>query len=184
MNEDESTLTLSDKVLDRANVLRFPRPGELRDIPPADSASGAHAKGYLPKSKWLGSWMRNPDDLQQTARKNAKQTIDEINNVMAELDRPFGHRMSQAMLHYAANYPGNRDNESTQKALADQVEQRILPKLGGIPIDDSTRALARLSDIVGEQLNDHELAEEINRQTRDSAGLGLFKWRGFPRSAT
>ena len=54
MNEDESTLTLSDKVLDRANVLRFPRPGELRDTPPADSASGAHAKGYLPKSKWLG----------------------------------------------------------------------------------------------------------------------------------
>ena len=31
MNEDETTQTLSDKVLDRANVLRFGKPAERRD---------------------------------------------------------------------------------------------------------------------------------------------------------
>ena len=30
MNEDETTKTLSDKVLDRANLIGFPRPQELR----------------------------------------------------------------------------------------------------------------------------------------------------------
>ena len=184
MNEDESTLTLSDKVLDRANVLRFPRPGELRGVPPSDNESSAHAQGYLPKNKWLNSWMRGPNALQGAALNHATQAINEINDVMAELDRPFGHRMSQAMLHYAANYPGDGGLTATNTALADQIEQRILPKLGGIPIDDSTRALTKLSEIVGERLEDQALAEEINRQSRDSAGLGLFKWRGFPRSAS
>jgi len=182
MNEDESTLTLSDKVLDRANVLRFPRPGKLERERPQDSDSSVHAGGYLPKSKWLKSWMRTPRDLQKSAFDRATTAIDDINEVMAQLDRPFGHRMSQAMLHYAANYPGSLDVASTQKALADQVEQRILPKLGGIPVDDSSRALHQLSEIVREQLDDGELAQEIERQTQDNAGLGLFKWRGFPRS--
>src|ERR1700731_4258746 len=47
MNEDKSTQTLSDKVVDRANVLRFPRPKSLQ----SGTASGTNGDGtdrFLP----------------------------------------------------------------------------------------------------------------------------------------
>ena len=57
MNEDESTQTLSDKVLDRANVLRFGRPSEW-DIEDMENSNSEKALpdplGFLSKEHWVG----------------------------------------------------------------------------------------------------------------------------------
>ena len=57
MNEDESTQSLSDKVLDRSNLLRFPKPRELREQ--SDGApSSIGPNGFLRWSQWK-EWVRS-----------------------------------------------------------------------------------------------------------------------------
>lgn len=187
MNEDESTLALSDKVLDRANVLRFPKPVKLEEALPS-SDSRYVAKGYLPKSRWARSWIRGADKLDGSQRARASKVVGQINEVMNELGRPFGHRMGQAMLHYVANYPatGGRTNNMDQVnfALADQIEQRILPRLRGLVAEEHGRPLRDLADIANNELQDGVLAKEIeNAVLRSRESNGLFVWRGFTRQS-
>lgn len=183
MNEDESTLALSDKVLDRANVLRFPKPVKLEEALPS-SDNRYVAKGYLPKSRWTRSWIRGAEKLDGSQRARASRVVGQINEVMNELGRPFGHRMGQAMLHYVANYPselGHTNNmDHVNFALADQIEQRILPRLRGLSTEMHGRPLRALADIASDELQDGALAEEINSAALRSTN-GLFVWRGFTR---
>ena len=184
MNEDESTLSLSDKVLDRANMLRFPKPKDLK--PSLPTVKDKHiAKGYLPKARWTNSWMRNADRMEAAAHDRASRTAAEINDIMDSMGRPFGHRMGQAILHYVANYPSNlgqtNNSEAIDKALADQIELRILPRLRGVLVDEHRNRLNALAD-VAKELKDEALAEAIEgaiKQSRDTNGL--FVWRGFTR---
>ncbi len=91
MNEDESTQTLSDKVLDRANVLRFGKP-------PTSSARGARPERtvqfvrqrYLPYATWR-SWLR-PVQAESRWRKSVDEWIEELNDALALIGRPFGWR--------------------------------------------------------------------------------------------
>ncbi len=188
MNEDESTLSLSDKVMDRANIMRFPRPAELRKELP-DAAPTARAKGYLPKTRWIESWMREAENLDATARDRAGRVIAEINGVMDELGRPFGHRMSQAMLHYVANYPASQDKFDNARhvdyALADQLEQRIMPKLRGVDASADRAALMNLAEIARDRLDDLQLGAAIEEAVdRANRSIGIFNWRGFQRIKT
>jgi len=186
MNEDESTLALSDKVLDRANVLRFPRPSRLSSsIPrPGDSHRAA---GYLSRMRWTTRWIRGTDDMSSEERKATVAVIDEINRLMDELARPFGHRMNQAMLQYVANYPrGPHDTNplrATHWGMADQIEQRIMPKLHGVDVGVHGPQVQKLADIAKNTLHDHELADAINEAVRRSGEFGMFTWRGFTRRA-
>ena len=184
MNEDESTLSLSDKVLDRANVLRFPKPDELKsELPTADEQY--MADGYLPNWRWTRDWMRSEEDMDKVASDRASGIVQDINDIMDEMGRPFGHRMGQAMLHYVANYPFPRGQSSSPGAVAlamgDQIELRILPRLRGVLVEENRAHLNRLSDVV-KSLNDDGLAEAIDHAIQRSRDTnGLFVWRGFTR---
>ena len=185
MNEDESTQALSDKVVDRANILRFSRPSQLRDQLPNIGESG-RASGYLSKARWTRSWMREADSLDATERSRAADLIEKINAEMDNLGRPFGHRMSQAMLHYIANYPNagsaTQNSDAVDLGLADQIEQRILPKLRGLDVASEPHALQKLADIAGTDLRDTELGEAIELAIhRSASSIGIFNWRGLHR---
>ncbi|MFZ1641253.1 MAG: hypothetical protein WAV07_07385 [Candidatus Contendobacter sp.] len=94
MNEDESTQTLSDKVLDRANLLRFPRPNKL--VAEAFTGAGTPVDAYLPASHWHG-WRRRFGELPDHLRTRITDSwIDKLNNHLGELHRPFAHRVNQA----------------------------------------------------------------------------------------
>ena len=178
MNEDESTLTLSDKVMDRANILRFSRPLKLQEELPG--VSKEKATGYLDKGDWGNKWMRSVKNLSSIKKDRASETIQKINDVMDKLGRPYGHRMNQAMLHYVANYP-EVDN-SVEFGLADQIEQRILPKLRGIDLESGKVHLHELADITHTVLKDNELAEAIKNTISSSGSFtSTFNWRGFQR---
>jgi len=100
MNEDETTQTLSDKVLDRANILRFGKPAKR-------NAQGQPKKlpdppGYLMLSQWM-DWCR-PVDAGQRAYM-VQEWIDGLNNALTKVGRPFGHRVQLSMQTYVSNYP-------------------------------------------------------------------------------
>jgi predicted nucleic acid-binding Zn-ribbon protein len=173
MNEDESTQSLSDKVIDRANVLRFGAPKELRA---AHSNTVALAEDFIPRATWE-SWVRSFDG---NAFDNESTILKQLNQTLETVNRPFGHRVFRAILDYLANYPGaSTDPARCRNALADQIEQKIVPKLRGLDTQDDTtsRCLDQLAQTIS-GLQDAELADAFNRARQQH----LFEWFGVKRS--
>ena len=181
MNDDESTLSLSNKVMDRSNVMHFPRPDRLKPGLPSPSAEHM-AAGHLQRARWTGRWMRSVGALEPGTRQRAEEAVNRLNDIMNDMDRPFGHRMSQAILHYVANYPQGGDaHRAANRALADQVEFRLLPRLRGVDREDGTKPLNELAGVVGDGLGDPVLAKAIEETASRAGADGLFVWRGLVR---
>jgi hypothetical protein len=175
MNEDESTQTLSDKVNDRANVIRFGRPASLAGAAP--SAVGSPANAFLAEQHWA-AWQRTADALKPNDLERLAGWIGTVNDALQRLGRPFGHRVNQAILAYVANHPLFDKPQGVEVAFADQLEQRVLPKLRGIEHEDETArdallAIHKLTQVLGDDL----LAASIE-QGMDAP---LFQWSGVDR---
>lgn len=175
MNEDESTQTLSDKVNDRANVLRFGRPTTMRHATPDNTAVGAGA--YLPYATWA-SWYRTADAYPTDARTQLHGWIHRVNDALARVGRPFGHRVSQAIETYVVNYPGSDRLDATKRAFADQIEQRILPKLRGLETDAADGDPLKEVRDVARDVDDDALADAIDTSLQNDV---LFQWHGLDR---
>ena len=176
MNEDESTQSLSDKVLDRSNLLRFPKPrnlhGESNDENQTEEIRQNH---FLQWSKWE-KWRCST--LTESSQNDLKNHITELNKICDSAERAFGHRMGQAITAYVANYPNSEQNLLI--SLADQVEMRILPKLRGVDVDNV--CFNKLVDFANSDLHDEELAKAIkDARDRSKRSDRLFVWRGFQR---
>ena len=179
MNEDESTQSLSDKVVDRANVLKFGAPKTF---------ANSHPKGNPPeqlalsKARW-NAWVRKPEILgAEEDFVNAK--IDQMSDIMKSFGRPFGHRLRLAMKSYVANYPeSDRFNGrfKTQTALADQVEMRLLPKLRGVDPDENSQAFSDFSNLIKNELIDDELTKAVEISIDNSRQNAQFNWGGVTR---
>lgn len=170
MNEDESTMSLSDKVLDRASVLRFGKPHELQtDQPDMDKIFDS---GALKLDTWK-SWHR-PASVQPEMR----EVLNKLSGVMAAADSPFGHRVGQGIMGYLSQYPDSSPL-GQKHAMADQIEQKILPKLRGKDIGQSESQIKQLQEIVM-GLDDHQLSKAI-QEGLDSE-QGAFMWTGLDRA--
>jgi hypothetical protein len=180
MNEDETTQTLSDKVLDRSNVLRFGKPDERQDIQTNASLRNKQ-RPYLSYEKWK-SWQRdsrtNDSWWSETSR-----WIRSINDGLDRVGRPFGFRVEDAIHLYLANYPRVNSDDRYKLAFADQIEQKIIPKLRGLDITDpnTTVCLGEVETVIG-VLGDGALARTFNTAKEESRNLGMFTWRGVTRS--
>lgn len=176
MNEDETTQSLSDKVIDRANVLYFGRPDHLQ----AKAGGAGHSMPFTPirKATW-DSWRKNANEGDL---KFASDTLAALNRTLADFNRPFAHRTYQAMLSYIANYPvksGEDKNDVIKRALADQIGMRIMPKLYGVDLmqhHDTFEQVNRTLREVGDALL---LRAFENASDRDRNKSGFFHWTGF-----
>jgi hypothetical protein len=179
MNEDESTKSLSDKVVDRANILKFGAPKTFANSRPHGKPPEQRA---LKKSKW-DAWVRKPESLGAEENfVNAK--IDQMSDIMKSFGKPFGHRLRLAMKSYVANYPeSERFNGrfKTQTALADQVEMRLLPKLRNVDPDENLQAFGDLSALIKNELIDNELAKAVDVSIEKSRQNAQFNWGGVTR---
>ena len=179
MNEDESTQSLSDKVLDRACVMRFGRPRDLtlqqqvaRVRPPANLVGLTFSQW----KEWCGS------KLDKEELEKLEIWIKRLNDVMEKLNRPFGHRVGQAIARYAANYPkeaGVSGEQRLKLAMADQIEQRILPKLRGIDLEEQGAHITEIRNLIDE-LEDKALAAAF--EASKSKESNTFIWRGVDRA--
>jgi len=174
MNEDESTQSLSDKVIDRASVLRFWRPKKTN--PELAGSTQAAPTNGLTFKNWT-KWILPLTNLGPHAAEVDKW-IDALNSALDRLGRPFAYRVDRAIRSYVANYP-RWVNNWHKRAMADQIQQRIFPKLRGIESDqgEATEALHTIGGIIDE-LEDEPLkkafeASHVNHPT--------FLFRGVVR---
>ncbi|MFN3280685.1 MAG: AAA family ATPase [Tabrizicola sp.] len=180
MNDDESTQSLSDKVLDRGNILQFPAPTEFPAPSPQPAPAPAAEAQRL--AEWRG-WIRDAKALSAASAAPLRETVAELSQIMQGFGRPFGHRLNQAISAYAVNYPfeGNAGPD-LRIPLADQVEFRILPKLRGIEIDSHRERFEVLTHLIRNRLDDASLADRLARTVDDQErGSNLFFWRGLTR---
>jgi predicted nucleic acid-binding Zn-ribbon protein len=178
MNDDESTQALSDKVLDRGNVMQFAAPADFAR--PAETQTPSRHPEYRSHAQWR-MWIKPTDSLVGGERNKAERGIKALAEIMEACGRPFGHRLNEAILAYVANYPpqaGNLIND----ALADQIEFRILPKLRGLPIEGHEREFERLGTLIRDELDDAAFADRLRGLTdRQGITSGQFNWRGLDR---
>jgi predicted nucleic acid-binding Zn-ribbon protein len=179
MNEDESTQSLSDKVLDRACVMRFGRPRQLALRPKSQRIMAKPTETGLTFAQWQ-QWLKpelNAEDMD-----TVQEWIDRLNVTMEKLNRPFGHRVAQAIARYIGNYPddGSMDAEERLKcAMADQIEQRILPKLRGIDLEEQGGHLMEIRKLINDLGDDALLKAFDDSSNRDA---NTFIWRGVDRA--
>lgn len=175
MNEDESTQSLSDKVVDRANVLRFAAPKAINSSISETELPAVKALSRTTWESWLVSANHHSFDSATNEALNSMVTI------MKEFQRPFGHRLGKSILSYVANYPSNSHNVGSRHALADQIEMRLLPKLRGVEVDN--QAFSKLLELTEKTLGDEALAEAIQDSKRNAEdGTGQFVWMGVTRA--
>lgn len=139
MNQDETTKSLSDKVLDRGIVINFPRPTTLERRRKLKSLGDqAH---LLSRKLWESWWCReskfNDDQILPF-----KGFIEDMNTSLSKVGRALGHRVWQSIEYYMSNYPDvleaqrKHDDEDIKKAMKvafeDQLVQKVMPKLRGI----------------------------------------------------
>ena len=150
MNEDETTKSLSDKVLDRGNLLSFPRPKEFIS---RSKANHIEAAQMLPKSVWQGWLDANViEEAEFTSRIGKyKKGLEDINGAMEFAGRALGHRVWQSIENYMANHPKvitaikaeNFDEAQCEIAMQEAFEEalvhKVMPKLRGIETDGETK---------------------------------------------
>jgi hypothetical protein len=177
MNEDESTQSLSDKVVDRANVLRFAPPKNFTATT-AVAAQLSPRKKHLSFDTWA-NWCKSSDAslFQPDQTKRIEESIGKLSEALKQVGRPFGHRVNRSIHAYVRQYP-LRTDEGIAFALADQIEQRILPKLRGIDLSLETakRAVNTVGAVV-QTLGDLPLVQAV----RDGQAGQQFLWMGVDR---
>jgi len=187
MNEDESTQMLSDKVIDRSNVLRFGRPGILA-IATGKTQHEPDKSGFVSEwengkrrlsanawDKWcvpLAAAVDGRDDMCFL-----RDTLLPVGEALDGVGRAYGFRVDQAMKLYVLNYPGHY-----REAVSDQIEMKILPKLNGMELQDPHFATVKqaVSDAIA-KTEDGNLQSAFDKACRQDMGATFFKWRGVTR---
>lgn len=186
MNQDETTKSLSDKVIDRSIIINFPRPTELKrrlELTPLDHKNRGPA---LHKQSWF-KWVVQGSDFSDQEIEPFKKFVEKMNAALAVSGRALGHRVWQSIEYYMANYPdvraAKKESEERKRAMhtafEDQLVQKVMPKLRGIDTRgkskteclDSIRAQI-VAGIGGRRFNldeDFDLACEL--------GYGQFMWQ-------
>ena len=181
MNQDETTKSLSDKVLDRGIVINFPRPTTLerrRQLKPLDDQAP-----LLPRKLWESWWCReskfNDDQILPF-----KGFIEDMNTSLSKVGRALGHRVWQSIEYYMSNYPDvleaqrNNDDEGLRKAMKiafeDQLVQKVMPKLRGIETRGKSKSDC-LDKIRTQLVNaDYTIIEDFDLACE--FGYGQFIW--------
>lgn len=188
MNQDETTKSLSDKVIDRSIIINFPRPTELKrrlKLTPLDEKNRGPA---LHKASWQ-SWLVQGSNFTDEVIKPFKAFIEDINAALSVSGRALGHRVWQSIEYYMANYPdvraalAKKDEIATYKAMhiafEDQVVQKVMPKLRGIDTrgKSKTECLEKIRGqiVAGINGNSFNLAEDFDLACE--LGYGQFIWQ-------
>ena len=180
MNEDETTKSLSDKVIDRGNLISFPRPTTFED---RKNKTLLPASKKLPKSVW-NSWLEQQVALDEEIVKY-KVALEEINGYLEVVGRALGHRVWQSIKNYIGHHPlvivaKRNDDEATlidaiQGAFEEAIVHKVMPKLRGIEVEGTayTQCLSpikeKLAEVAPGLVHDFELAI--------SNAYGVFIWR-------
>lgn len=168
MNEDESTQTLSSKVIDRSNVIRFGTPESLKKAPNLKEFE-KYCKNFVSFEAWRNWTKPYGQDLAGIDEK-----VKQLKDALKLVDRGFGHRTENAVKKYVSFYPGRKED-----ALADQIEMKILPKLNGVETDIVRDKVRPTIEQVLQSIGDKDVQEALD-ETLNSEST-FFAWKGVRR---
>jgi hypothetical protein len=186
MNQDETTKSLSDKVIDRSIIINFPRPSELKSRELKSLTDTPFTA--LHRSAWESWWVKKVEfDPQQITL--FRNFIEQMNASLEVAGRAIGHRAWQSIEYYMANYPDVRaaqrisDKDALAKAMhiafEDQLVQKIMPKLRGIDTrgKSKTECLDKVRGqiVAGIDGNSFNLAGDFDIACE--LGYGQFIWQ-------
>lgn len=183
MNEDETTKSLSDKVLDRAFSINFPRPEKLLSREKLKNLDDIKKFEYLSKGTW-DNWVQEKtlftDEKQETLQKY-RDISNKINKELTPTGRAIGHRVWQSMEYYINNHPlviqnfGDDDllEKNVKLAFEEQLVQKIMPKLRGIETHGKEKdVLNSIRDILNQY--DFKITEDFEFSMDNP--YGQFIW--------
>lgn len=193
MNQDETTKSLSDKVLDRGNVLFFPRPKVLVS---RKKLNAFPDENFLITENGWKSWCKNSVILNDNEIKPFKETIEKINEALSNVGRALGHRVWQSIEFYMSNYPTickilkdknlddrtgvekNKLSDEMLIAFEDALVQKVMPKLRGIETsgDSRTKCLDKIRSILTEGVNQRPLKLITDFNLACNNPFGQFIW--------
>lgn len=163
MNEDETTKSLSDKVIDRSNLINFPRPDEfvsrnelkeLEEAPKLKREIWENWKWNNVKKALTQDEDTKNENIQiitefESEIDDLKKKMQEINGYLKYSGRAIGHRVWQSIENYIRNYPlvlesiRNKNTEEMKKAIKiafeDALVQKLMPKLKGLETEGLVR---------------------------------------------
>ena len=198
MNEDETTKSLSDKVIDRSNLINFPRPNEfvsrneLKELEEAPKLKREIWENW----KWndvKNMLMQNETTKEENIKiitdfedkiDDLKEKMEEINGYLKFSGRAIGHRVWQSIENYIRNYPlvlesiRNRNSEELEKAIQiafeDALVQKLMPKLKGLETEGLVREKC-LNDISSKiQTYANGIASDFDNSLNNP--YGVFVW--------
>lgn len=168
MNEDETTKTLSGKVIDRGNIFYLSKPKELLSrktkavCEPADKLPKRTFQQWKDDSVIMLPEFENHISKYRTA-------MNQINDAMF-VQRELGQRAWQSMEHFMASHPKvieafSLNNEkhiklALQYSFEEAFTLKVAPKLRGVEIDGETitNCIKKLEDIL---FNKEKLAPNL-----------------------
>lgn len=188
MNQDETTKSLSDKVLDRSIVMNFPRPTELKRRQKLKPLNEDNRGEILNKRTW-SKWCQRQSTFSEEEIRPYKRFIEEMNEALGVAGRAIGHRVWQSVEYYMSNYPEvltaedaddkARKSKAMHLAFEDQLVQKVMPKLRGI--DTRGKSKTECLDKIREQLitgidgEGFDLTEDFDQSCE--LGYGQFIWQ-------
>jgi len=188
MNQDETTKSLSDKVLDRSIVIYFPRPTELKRRLKLKQLDQKNRGKILHWTTWK-NWLEEGSSFSDAEVKPYKKFIEGMNESLGVVGRAIGHRVWQSVEYYMANYPDVRaakekhDKTALEQAMhiafEDQLVQKVMPKLRGIDTEgDSLKmCLDKIEGQLQEGVNGQSFNLVADFELAKKLGYGQFMWQ-------
>lgn len=182
MNEDETTKSLSDKVLDRGNFISFPRPVKFERRKKMQLAEKSHMLKRVTWNKWLNDRIDFNDELDKY-----KECLEAINGHLEIVGRALGHRVWQAIESYISNHPmvieAYKDDSDLdidrciQLSFEEALVYKVMPKLRGIETDGDSRhkCLNQIKKRLTEVLPGSSILEDFDIACQSA--YGIFTWK-------
>lgn len=163
MNEDETTKSLSDKVVDRGNVISFPRPEKFERY---NNKQLAPEQAKIQREVW-NNWVNDKTELTDEEANIYMNIVEGINDALKNVNRALGHRVWQSIENYMISHPlvsEFKDDEDKRKkalnyAFEEALVHKIMPKLRGI--DTTGEQREKCLDVIEEILRSNELTTII-----------------------
>lgn len=181
MNQDETTKSLSDKVIDRGTSIFFPRPTLLHRREELNSLPKQAA--LLSMKNWW-QWIGKKSNLSDEVIKPYKRLIEDINTCLGADGKALGHRVWQSIEYYMVNHPlvialdehqyPDEYREALKFAFEDQLVQKVMPKLRGIETRGYVQehCLKPIRELLAKEKLD--ILDDFDKAMR--IGHGQFNW--------
>ncbi|ELV08562.1 hypothetical protein PE074_08910 [Wohlfahrtiimonas chitiniclastica] len=181
MNQDETTKSLSDKVIDRGTSIFFPRPTSLHR---REELKVLPKQADLLSMKAWWNWIEKQSSLSEEMIKYYKQLIENINTCLGADGKALGHRVWQSIEYYMVNHPlvialdqyqyPDEHKEALKFAFEDQLVQKVMPKLRGIETRGYVKehCLDPIRELLAKEKLD--ILDDFDKAMR--IGHGQFNW--------